>query len=142
MTTRHRLAIYLKPTELDDLRDAFYADWVVGGDAASIGAWVTDAIRAHAALTPQQRAALNLPARPDARGASYPIAIAIDALHAMRAAITDDIAHGSHWSESAWSARAVAAAVNQTRTSHGGSLPPSPPLPRGPLRRYHPPAGT
>ena len=119
-----RLGIYLTPTEFDDARAAYLADWSNGGEADTFGKWIAAAIEAYAARTPDQRATAQPRVRADERtGSTRSFAIPTDTVAQLRAAITADQRAGRWPSDSAWCGEAIARAVESARQANGGSLP-------------------
>lgn len=127
-TDTDRLGIYLTPTEFNDARGAYLADWSNGGDADSFARWIAAAIDTHAARTPKQRADRDrLRTRSEERtGSSRSFSIPTSSMKRMRAAISADQKAGRWPSDSAWCAEAMALAVDAAREANGGVLP-SPP---------------
>lgn len=123
-----RLGIYLTPTEFNDARASYLADWANGGDADTFGRWIAGALDRHAARTPEQRAARDrLRGRADERtGATRSFSIPTSTMQRMRSAITADQQAGRWPSDSAWSAEAIALAVDEARKANGGTLPTPP----------------
>lgn len=122
------VAAYLTRAEFQDAKAAYLADWRAGGEADTHGRWIADALDAHAARTPAQRATL---ARPVVRGAggmsprSWQIPADVVA-RMMQAIVADQDA--DRWpSRSSWAADAIAAATEAARTRDGGTLPTPPP---------------
>lgn len=124
-----RVGTYLTPDEFESAKGAYLADWNNGGDANTFTRWVTDAIEAHARLTPEQRAGLaKVRGRADHRtGASRSFTIPDDTITRMRQAIAADNAAGSWPTASAWCGDAIAAAVDRARDLNRGALPTPPP---------------
>lgn len=121
------VAAYLTRAEFQDAKAAYLADWRAGGAADTHGRWIADALDAHAARTPAQRATL---ARPIVRGAggmsprSWQIPADVVA-RMMRAIVADQDA--DRWpSRSSWAGDAIAAATEAARTRDGGTLPTPP----------------
>lgn len=125
---RARIGIYLQPSEFEDAKAAYLADWSNGGRADTFAGWVAAVIIRHAARSPLGRARLT---RPQPRGRGEPgiartFAVPVDVVATMRAALALDRRDG-HWiSESAWYADATAAAVDTARDAAGGHLPTPP----------------
>ena len=134
---RVRIGIYLQPSEFDDAKAAYLADWNNGGSADTFATWVAAAIVRHAARTPLSRSRL---ARNKQRGEGEPgiartFAVPAEVITTMRAALSLDRREG-HWqSESAWYVDAIAAAVDAARAATGGRLPTPPPRLPNRLRR-------
>lgn len=123
-----RLGIYVTPEEYDAAKSAYLADWQHGGQADTLGKWISAALEAHAARSTAARARL---ARHGGRaenrtGASRSFAIPSDTGERMRAAINEDQAAGRWPSDSAWCGDAIAAAVDLAREQAGGELPQAP----------------
>lgn len=124
-----RLGIYLTPTEFDQAKAGYLADWTNGGQADTFARWIAAAIEAHAARTPRQRAA---EARPRGRaeertGSTRSFSIPVATVGRMRAAITAD-QHAGRWpSDSAWCGEAISLAVSAAHARNGGVLPTPPP---------------
>lgn len=124
-----RLGIYLTPTEFDQAKAGYLADWTNGGAADTFARWIAAAIDTHAARTPGQRAAEALPrGRAEERtGSTRSFSIPVETVTRMRAAITAD-QHAGRWpSDSAWCGEAISLAVSAARTRNGGTLPTPPP---------------
>lgn len=123
-----RIGIYLTQDEVDGARGAYLADWSNGGEADTFARWIAAAMDAHAARTPQQRAARgNLRGRADERtGASRSFSIPKATVKRMRAAITADQNAGRWPSDSAWCAEAIGLATEDARSRNGGTLPTPP----------------
>lgn len=124
-----RLGIYLTPTEFDQAKAGYLADWTNGGTADTFARWIAAAIDTHAARTPRQRAAKATPkGRADERtGSTRSFSIPADTVARMRAAITAD-QHAGRWpSDSAWCGEAISLAVSAARNRNGGALPTPPP---------------
>ncbi len=136
-TERARIGIYLQPSEFEDAKAAYLADWNSGGRADTFAGWVAVAIIRHAGRTPLGRARLT---RPRPRGQGEPgiartFAVPADVVTTMRTALALDRRDG-HWtSESAWYADAIAAAVDTARVAAGGGLPTPPARLPNQLRR-------
>lgn len=123
-----RLGIYLTPTEFDDARAAYLADWSNGGEADTFARWIAAALNDHAARTPSQRADRGgLRGRSEERtGSTRSFNIPTVTMKLMRAAITADQQAGRWPSDSAWAAEAIAIAVDGARQGNGGKLPTPP----------------
>lgn len=124
-----RLGIYLTPTEFDQAKAGYLADWTNGGTADTFARWIAAAIDTHAARTPRQRAAEALPrGRAEERtGSTRSFSIPVETVARMRAAITAD-QHAGRWpSDSAWCGEAISLAVSAARTRNSGALPTPPP---------------
>ena len=124
-----RLGIYLTPSEFDQAKAGYLADWTNGGTCDTFARWIAAAIDAHAARTPRQRAAKALPrGRAEERtGSTRSFSIPVDTMTRMRAAITAD-QHAGRWpSDSAWCGEAISLAVSAARDRSGGALPTPPP---------------
>lgn len=123
-----RLGIYLTPTEFDDARAAYLADWSNGGEADTFARWIAAALNDHAARTPKQRADRGgLRGRSEERtGSTRSFNIPTVTMKLMRAAITADQQAGRWPSDSAWAAEAIAIAVDGARQGNGGTLPTPP----------------
>ena len=124
-----RLGIYLTPSEFDQAKAGYLADWTNGGTCDTFARWIAAAIDTHAARTPRQRAAKAHPrGRAEERtGSTRSFSIAVDTMTRMRAAITAD-QHAGRWpSDSAWCGEAISLAVSAARDRNGGALPNPPP---------------
>ena len=124
-----RLGIYLTPSEFDQAKAGYLADWTNGGTCDTFARWIAAAIDTHAARTPRQRAAKAHPrGRAEERtGSTRSFSIAVDTMTRMRAAITAD-QHAGRWpSDSAWCGEAISLAVSAARDRNGGALPTPPP---------------
>lgn len=124
-----RLGVYLTPEEFTAAKAAYLAAWQLGGEADTFARWIASTLDEHARREPSERAAGTQPkGRADTRtGASRSFNIPSDTAARMREAITTDQAEGRWLSDSAWMGEAIAAAVEQTRTANGGTLPTPPP---------------
>lgn len=124
-----RLGVYLTPEEFTAAKAAYLAAWQLGGEADTFARWIASALDEHARREPSERAAGTQPkGRADTRtGASRSFNIPSDTAARMREAITTDQTEGRWLSDSAWMGEAIAAAVEQTRTANGGTLPTPPP---------------
>lgn len=124
-----RLGIYLTPSEFDQAKAGYLADWTNGGTCDTFARWIAAAIDTHAARTPRQRAAKAHPrGRAEERtGSTRSFSIAVETMTRMRAAITAD-QHAGRWpSDSAWCGEAISLAVSAARDRNGGALPTPPP---------------
>jgi hypothetical protein len=123
-----RLGIYLTPVEFDGARGAYLADWMNGGAADTFGRWIAGALDAHADRTPKQRADRGgLRGRAGERtGSTRSFSVPTATMQRLRAAITADQKAGRWPSDSAWSAEAIAIAVDEARRANGGRLPTPP----------------
>ena len=124
-----RLGIYLTPAEFGNAKAAYLTDWTHGGTADTFAKWIAAAIDAHAARTPEERAATAQPkGRAEERtGSTRSFSIPTDTVGRMRAAITADHQGGRWPSDSAWCGEAIAHAVDAARAKNGGTLPTPPP---------------
>lgn len=123
-----RLGIYLTPEEFDNAKAGYLADWSNGGEADTFARWIAGAIDSYAGRTPAVRANAKPRGRSEERtGSTRSFSVPHATVARMRAAITADQQAGRWPSDSAWCGEAIAAAVDQARTTNGGSLPTPPP---------------
>ena len=124
------ISVSLTNQQLRDAKAAFLADWEHGGPE-TFAAWTEQALRAHAARTPTQRATNMV----TASGQTRSFRVSDDTRALVEAAVADDCAAG-HWvSLSTWAATAITTATDAAR-QHGPLPTPPERLPgRLPARR-------
>lgn len=138
MSSSARLGIYLTPTEFDNARAAYLADWLDGNPAATFAEWVAAAIDRHALRLPQRRQLRALPPKLRSNatsGSTKSFKVPEDTVARMRVAIAAEYKEWRWLSHSAWCAEALAFAVEAARAANGGSLPTPPPRLPPRLRR-------
>lgn len=123
-----RLGIYITPEDVDSAKSAYLADWQAGGHLDTFAKWMAYALDAHADRSVSERTRLARPSgRSETRtGSSRSFVIPTDTIARMREAIAQDQAADRWPSDSAWCSDAIAAAVEQSRTRAGGTLPTAP----------------
>ncbi len=123
-----RLGIYITPEDVDSAKSAYLADWQAGGHLDTFAKWMAYAFDAHAGRSVSERTRLARPSgRSETRtGSSRSFVIPTDTIARMREAIAQDQAADRWPSDSAWCSDAIAAAVEQSRTRAGGTLPTAP----------------
>lgn len=134
-----RTGVYFRTGDYEAAKAAFLSDWDNLEDCPdTFGGWIGAAVRAHAALSPLQRARVNIVYAPKRRGTreltrTFNFTEAV--IEAMRAAMTLDRRDGQAGSQSQFCAIAITAAVEAARERAGGNLPPAPPRLPGRLVR-------
>lgn len=125
---RKVFGVYLTAEMYHDMKAAYLADWSNRrGEADTLGLWVEAALKAHAARTVEQRAALAAPrVRGEARAASRPFKVDSDVYGQAQRAIGQDQSAGRWLSESAWSVEALGVAIAEAKAANGDVLPEPP----------------
>lgn len=118
-----RLSVHLYDGELDAARGAFLTDWTLGGTHDTFNGWIEAAIRAHAALTPKQRAKIaQRHADTEGVGKQASFWLATTTAEAIRDAMADDQAAGEWHTRSTFARPAIVEAVAQVKERSGGHL--------------------
>lgn len=123
LPTRLSVSLFGAGDELAQARGAFLTDWTLGGEFDTFNGWIEGAIRAHAKLTPKQRAKIvERHAETEGTGKQASFWLATETAEAIRDAMADDQAAGEWHTRSTFARPAILEAVAQVKERSGGHL--------------------
>ena len=119
-----RVGTNISPAQYAEVKAAFLADWLDGGQLDKLSAWVESSMERHAQRTPQQRAAIGSTGPNGSITRTFDVACT--ARDRMLDAMSADQDAGRWLTQSAWIYEALTASVEAARTRRGGALPTPP----------------
>lgn len=128
-TDKTVLSITVRPEDLEEAKSAYIADWLREGRYDGFPKWLGGAIRRHAALTVNERAAIEAdrPSKTTSRGLKRAFQMDPGDVDELRAAVRRDLEEGGRLlSEADWVGDAVREAIAAARSRAGGVLPAAP----------------